>query len=222
MRNRNTSIRYPGGWKVLWGVAAYVVGYLCTLLAFGRGIEDILQGATVSTQDDPLPVAAVVEEAGVSAVTGAGWLFYNSHFVSITVPRPDQNPVLVNLVLEDGGSTLALLGIPPLLLIAAGIAVTRTASTYTELRFDLGGPKARYALNGGVVTMLGYLPLAILGAIVFGVSADIRVAPDLFWTFALAGLVYPFVFGAIGGLLVSRGAERPSMEERGMGWGNRE
>ena len=222
MRNRNTSFRYPGGWKVLWGVAAYVVGYLCTLLAFGREIEGLLQGATVSTQDDPLAVATIVEEAGVSATTGAGWLFYNSHFVSITVPRPDQRPVLVNLVLEDGGVTVALLGVPPLLLVAAGVAVTRTASTHTELRYDLGGPKARYALNGGVVTMLGYLPLAILGGIVFSVSADIRVAPDLFSAFALAGLIYPLVFGAIGGLLVSRGAERPSMEERGIGWGNRE
>ena len=222
MRNRNTSVRYPGGWNVLWGVAAYVVGYLFVLVAFGRGIERILESVTVSTQDEPLAVAAVVEEAGVSATTGAGWLFYNAHFVSITVPRPDQNPVLVNLILEDGGATLVLLGVPPLLLVAAGVAVTRTASTYTELRFDLGGPKARYALNGGVVTMLGYLPLAIFGGIVFSVSAGIRVAPDLFSAFALAGLVYPLVFGGVGGLLVSRGAERPSMEERGIGWGNRE
>ena len=30
------------------------------------------------------------------------------------------------------------------------------------------------------------------------------------------------MLGAIGGLLVSRGAERPSMEERNLGWGNRE
>lgn len=212
---------------MLWGVQAYGLGYLFSLAAFGRRADAIFESATVNPSDGYVSVATIAREAGISSMTGAGWLFYNAHLVPLNVPEDRSSSDLwtdavnVNPVLQDGGAALALLVVPPLLLVVSGVAVTRS-STFLDLRFGFGGPRARYALNGGLITLLGYLPLAVLGSIVFSVHLGIVTGPDQFLAFALAGLIYPFVFGGIGGLLVSRGAERPSMEERGLGWGDRE
>lgn len=202
---RNTSLRYPGGRKTVWGVVAYVASYLLAYGLSGAWLGTALAATTVTTRDGPQSVAALLGETAVPTWTGAGWLFYNAHLVSIAVSRPLQRPALENLLTSTGGSALGLLVVPPLLLVLAGVMATRTADTASALRFDLvTRPSLRYGLNGGLVITFGYLPLALTGVIIFSVSAGVRIAPDLLLGWVLAGMVYPVVFGGIGGVLVHR------------------
>jgi len=89
----------------------------------------------------------------------------------------------------------------PTLLSIAGALVVRDAETAANLRFDLGDTsRRRYAMNGGLTVLTGYLPPALIGAVLFSVARsppNLAVEPLAGWL--LAGFVYPFVFGAIGG-----------------------
>jgi len=57
------------------------------------------------------------------------------------------------------------------------------------------------AAAAGATVIVGYLPLAVLGALAIGhtFGEGITVAPDLITAVALAGVVYPAFFGAVGG-----------------------
>ena len=58
------------------------------------------------------------------------------------------------------------------------------------------------AARNGAAVMLGYLPLSVIGAVLFAVSVgDATAGPDLVTAVLLAGMVYPLVFGAVGGLV---------------------
>ena len=126
-----------------------------------------------------------------------GWVFYNTHFVDtvgsfsafgLDVTRS------INLVGDEFSAVLYL--VPALVLVAAGIAVARAAGTPTT------GSDA--ALAGGTV-VAGYLPRAVAGALLFGTAGDAgSVGPALVPAVGLAGVVYPVVFGALGGV-VARG-----------------
>lgn len=122
------------------------------------------------------------------------WLFYDSQFVGTrtpTVTGPDG-------ALWGGGElvdTVNVLGVeylyavPVVLLVAAGATVAMTTNAMTP----------RNGLLAGITVTIGYLALTVLG--LFAATAG-GIAPSPLRALVVAGIVYPVVFGAVGGAVV--------------------
>jgi hypothetical protein len=167
----------PIGRGAAAGVGAYLLGYLVTYLLHGSSIRDaFVTGVIEFFAGDPVAWKLV------------GWLFYNAHGVAATVPGLFGEST-VNFVAEGEG--LALTGlyvVVAVTLVAAGLAVAWGRGSVAD------GARA------GATVVLGYLPLAVVGAFLFRVSVDDAVAgPTLVTAILLAGLFYPLVLGAVGG-----------------------
>lgn len=173
------------GYGALGGVAAYLLGFLVTYVWKAPAVADALRGVNL-----------IANFLGIEAVPtwrGVGWLFYNAHFVQTRIPGPGGPTFTDFLARTDQGWLLMLL--VPLLLIAAGAAVA--------YRTDGSGSIGRAAIHGGAAGV-GYLPLAAAGAVLTAqpiADTGAKIGPDLIPAVLLAGLVYPLVFGAIGGAL---------------------
>lgn len=166
------------------GAAAYILGYLVTYLWQSGSVEERLRGFNFITDlfgGDPIPVWQ-----------GVGWLFYNAHFVRTRIEGGLGGPSSQNFIAgaEDGTLTLLYL-VPVVLLLVAGLAVAKLHNAEEP---------ADGAVAGAAV-VLGYLPLAIIGAVVFTYDGSIK--PDLVTAILLAGAVYPLAVGAIGGVIGS-------------------
>jgi len=165
------------------GGAAYVLGYLFAYVTQGSAIEDQLAGFNVFAElfgGDPIPTWQAV-----------GWVFYNGHFVDTRVPSLIGGSQVTNLISQaDGGSLTLLFVVPPVLLTVAGLVASRVA----------GAAEPADGAKTGAFVLVGYLPLAVIGAFLFRYSVgDGTVAPDLVTAALLAGAVYPAAFGAVGG-----------------------
>lgn len=205
---RNTSLRYPGGRRALWGSVAYVAGYGISVLFVSSYFSQIRSDVAVRVGSSTYPLSKLLQDVHVPVWKWAGFAFYNAHF-SDTMFRgiPGQFRTAatpVNLLTEAGGLFLILYLVPPLLLGASGLLVTQEATETIDLRFDLGatGP-TRFAFNGGLITLLGYLPLTIVGGVllVADLAGNAGAQADLLTSWVLVGMVYPFVFGGLGGYL---------------------
>ena len=164
------------GVAALGGVLAYLVGYALTYAAVGQAVSNSLTSRVLEiATGDPGTWQLV------------GWVFYNAHYVSVEVPGLFGS-TSVNLVGETFSS--ALLIVLPLVLLIRGAAIA--------LATDIGGPVA--GGTAGVAVTLGYLPLALVGAVAVRIDiGDATAGPTLVAAVLLAGLVYPLVFGGIGG-----------------------
>ena len=170
------------------GAAAYLLGYVLVYAWQASAVEESLQGVNF--------VAELFGGQTVPAWKAVGWLYYNAHVVAIRVPAVGGGSRSVNLLdRAEDGSLVVLYLLVPLLLALAGAAIARYG--------DADRPGTAAAAGAAVV--VGYLPLAVVGAFAFAhtFGGDIRVAPDLITAVALAGVVYPAFFGAVGGALWS-------------------
>ncbi len=165
------------------GVAAYLIGYLAVYVTQRARIEERLEGFNFVTDlfgGDPIPAWQAV-----------GWVFYNAHGVATEVPQPFGGVRVENFVSSaDGGSLAMLFVVPPILLIAGGIALAALGDANTP------GDGAA----AGALVAVGYFPLAVAGTFVFRYAVgEGTVAPDPVTAVLLAGIVFPVVFGAVGG-----------------------
>ncbi len=163
------------------GVVAYLLGYLVTYVSMSSSVEERLQGFNF--------VANVFGGEPISVWQAVGWLFYNAHFVRTRLDGglgPDSENFIAA---SDGGAIVLLYLVPVVLLLAAGFLLARSV--------DVGAPADGAA--AGAAVAVGYFPLALLGRFLF--SYEGSIAPDLVTAMLLAGLVYPLVFGAIGGAI---------------------
>jgi hypothetical protein len=161
------------------GAVVYVLGYLFTYVLTSSEIQNSFAQQLVEfATGDP----------GTWKIVG--WVFYNAHFVSTNIPGLFGTSS-VNLIGEVDAFSAVLYVIPPLLLVAAGLFAGRQA----------GADDPASGATSGVLVLAGYLPLAIVGALLFVISAgDTSAGPDLITGVLLAGAVYPAVFGAVGGV----------------------
>jgi len=166
------------------GIAAYVLGYVFTY---------VLAGSAIQESD----LNQIVEALGKDGVAWklVGWIFYNAHGATTTldvdVPLIGGTEV-VNYVVQSNGLSPVLYVVPPALLIAAGLFAVRAAGAT-----DLGD-----ALKFGPAVAVGYLPLAVVGALLFTITVESSSGgPTLVPAIGLAGLLYPLVFGTIGALV---------------------
>jgi hypothetical protein len=166
------------------GAVAYLLGYLVTYAWQAPAVDESLEGINF--------VAELLGGQTVPTWKAVGWLYYNAHVVATRVPALGGGDRLVNFIdAADDGSLVLLYVLVPVVLILAGAAVARYGNA------DRPGSAAA----AGAVVIVGYLPLAVVGAFVVGHSfgEGIRIAPDLVTAVALAGVVYPAFFGALGG-----------------------
>lgn len=58
-----------------------------------------------------------------------------------------------------------------------------------------------------MMIIVGYLPLAVLGAVIFAISEPMGyrgISPSLLWSILLMGIGYPLLFGGLGGWLATK------------------
>lgn len=169
------------------GAAAYLVGYVLTYLL----VRDEAR-----------------REFGETAPTWkvAGWYHYNAHFVDVVTSRSIGGlggSGVVNLIAESASSTTGLLYVlPPILLLAAGVAVA----------WHLDAPDLGSAAVGGAATAIGYGVLAILGAVlyahtvsgtVFGIEVSAQISIPMGDAVIIVALLYPLVLGTLGAVVGS-------------------
>ncbi|SFR92677.1 hypothetical protein SAMN05216559_1127 [Halomicrobium zhouii] len=176
------------------GVAAFGLGYLLTY------------ALTISTvRDSSIAQLAEAFGDGGAAWKMVGWVFFNAHgattTLNVNVPIFGGTSA-VNFIAESEAFSTVLYGIPPALLLIAGLAAARMA----------GATELGDALRIGPAVVAGYLPLALIGAVLFTISVEGSTGqPTLVTTIGLAGVVYPAVFGTIGaavGTVLASGESR--------------
>lgn len=170
------------------GALAFLLGYLAT---FVLRSSDLPEG--LGTLADALATLGVSPPAGWQVV---GWYFLGAHNVGVDVETSVAGQSGSGTVLNDLG--ILQMVIPVLVLVLAGFLVARTAAP----RDATEGAKA------GLTVVPGYLVLALVLALASswsfsesagGISASATIAPELLSAILLAGLLYPVVFGALGG-----------------------
>lgn len=205
--------RYVVARAAAWGVAAYLAGYLLTYGWLGGRAASIAtevpvqMGEPGSSVGEP-SLATLVGE-GLEPSAWAGWLFYNAHFVGVVeMAYPLSDVAVPNILLARGGTLLALFALPPVVLALAGSLAARNVRPDTVAEF----PVLRVTLPAGVVRGMGvtpgYLPLAVVGAVLFSVATANEslapLAPGLLASALVMGLLYPLVFGGLGGWVGAR------------------
>ncbi|GAA0283071.1 transporter [Halobacterium noricense] len=165
------------------GAVAYVLGYLLTYLWQGSSVQERLEGYNAVVEllgGDPIPTWKAV-----------GWLFYNAHGVSFTVPSLGSGQATRNLI-ADGSAPMLLYLVPAVVVALAGFVLARRANA-TDAS---GGAQI------GARVVLGYVVLAVVGLFVFEYAAGgSAIHPEYALGVLLAGVVHPAVFGGIGGAL---------------------
>lgn len=173
----------------LAGVAAYLLGYLLA------GV--LASGDVPASLRDTVPTWKTT-----------GWYFYNAHFVDLTSTLQIGGATggSTGSLIEgsDSGTVQLLYVVPPIAVALAGAALFRWLDGDT----DVAGAAAR-----GALVVVGYLPLAVVGAVATGHTVETGVPlvevsgtfePQLVPAIVLAGILYPIVFGAVGGAIASR------------------
>ena len=130
-------------------------------------------------------------DSDVSLLNELGWTFYSSHyFVDIDLQFDTHN------VIADGDPQLPevlFYLVPVVVLVAAGFVVAKTVAQ--------GRSSTDWAVAGATITA-GYLPLIVIGTFLFQHSESVvTAAPELGESLLFAGLVFPILFGAIGGVI---------------------
>lgn len=178
------------------GAVAFVASYLVTFLLW-----------TQTALPDPETFDQAIDRAFVQSVRdtvpswkAAGMTLYNAHFVDLTYSTPSGSSA-VNLIDAAGGGLVAFaLFVPPLFLLLAGFAAVYAGDVTTDL------PNAAAA---GALTLVGYVLFALLGAFLFGhtetveffgFSGQYSLSIPLLSTVIFLGVVYPVVFGGLGGV----------------------
>lgn len=188
MAVESTDAELPGGSFPLAGGAAGVAAWLATYLITYAWTRTAIPNADVYRAIEALGNAPPVWKI-------VGWVFYDAHLVATEVPGLFGNTNVVHLVARYDALSPALHVVSPVALAVAGAALAR--------RFDArdlaGGARA------GALVVVGYLPLAAVGAYAVRVPVgDATAGPDLVTAVALAGLAVPLGCGAVGGALAAR------------------
>lgn len=186
------NLSFVGG--IIGGGIAYAFGLVLTAILFFLFVDG---GTTEEMASESLPGTVAMYGMGASAsefLSGVGMPFYNAHGALVHVTDPVSGKVNL-LVAHD-------FVLPPLNFFAFALIPA-------GLLFVFGGlialVKSAEGFAGGAVSgasvLMGYLPLVLAGALFFGrngeVAAHIQVLPAIL----LAGIVFPLLFGGLGGLL---------------------
>lgn len=130
-----------------------------------------------------------------------GWVFHSAHQVPIEVSG-EGVPASTHLALIEQTIWLPFYTVlPPVVLLGVGFLLASSRVTWG----------ARSGFEAGASVALGYLPFVVASLILwtgtytidqgFGEEAAVTVSPDPVFAIPIAGLLYPVLFGGIGGIL---------------------
>lgn len=168
------------------GIVSFILGFAITYLWRGDDIEQSLgpiQFLLELFQAEPIETWHVV-----------GWMYYSAHFVDTRITAqfgPGETTFYVDLVREGSGNLELLYLVPVALLLLAGLALAIDAASTSF---------ADGAVAGATVTV-GYLLAVLIGLVLFAYNG---IRPDPVPAVLVAGVLYPLVFGAIGGAIGSQ------------------
>lgn len=159
------------------GVIAFLGGYLVTYAVVASRAGAI--ASDLAVPGDPATWKVV------------GWIFYAAHFGWLSVPGGAGTAGTPVLGAVDG-APFALACVPILALLVMGLIAGRLTKGYT----------AEVGAEAGVTLVAGYLPLVLLGLLLFRVSVTGGVVePEPVSTLLFAGIGVPTVFGTVGGIV---------------------
>lgn len=160
------------------GILAGAVSFVCGLAATGLLLQ----------LDSNWRLGGGIERIGEDI----GRVFFSSHyFVDIQTPQGDLN-YITDLDPGPDISVAVYFLIPVILLIAGGYLLAKGARA--------ADPEG--AVLAGASVAIGYLPLVLVGTQVFsGESFGETVEPVFVDSLLFAGILYPVLFGAVGGYL---------------------
>ncbi|WP_256684422.1 hypothetical protein [Halococcus qingdaonensis] len=178
--------RLPFRAGALVGAAAYLLGYLLTYLLTISRVRSELSRMNVDA------TLSLLGGSGVAPWKVTGWFFYGAHFVDVSVTSSAMDLSTDVVEVSAGGWRTLLFALPPLLLLVAGALAAHRA----------GARRVSIAAAAGGTILPGYFALAFVGVFLTQVTVLIAaVGPNL--TPALvAGVVYPLVFGPLGGAVL--------------------
>ncbi|MXR52852.1 hypothetical protein GRX03_14710 [Halovenus sp. WSH3] len=185
--NTSSGDRPPLGLGAVAGIAAWIIGYALVFLVAGPEVQDSVAQRLIEAVDGQPATYEMV-----------GWVFYNAHFVdTVIVDIPAISDQTATAIGGDGFSQLLYL-VPVGLLVTAGLGLARSQ----------GVSEVRDGLLVGATVLPGYLLLSVLGLVLFEVSVGPATGrPAQMQALFLAGIVYPLVFGASGGVAGAMTAE---------------
>lgn len=138
-------------------------------------------------------------DVGVADWQVTSWYTLAAHHVplseSISGSRAGMRET-TNLISTSGGRFRFLYLLPPLVLFLAGVLVA-VASGDRSSGVRAAGNGALLVVGYGAVSMLAALFAAKSQS---GFGATARLGPSIFESFVFAAVLYPLVFGALGGL----------------------
>ena len=164
------------------GVGAWILGYVLLFVVVGPEVQDsVAQRFIEAVEGEPATYQMV------------GWVFYNAHFVdTVIVGIPGFGDQTANAISADDGFSQLLYLVPVGLLVTAGLGLARSQAV----------SEVRDGLLVGATVLPGYLLLSALGLVLFEVAIGPATGrPAQLEAIVLAGIVYPLVFGALGGVL---------------------
>lgn len=184
--DRGITDRFPLKQGAVFGAASFLVSYILTVL--------IVAAAEANDFTDDL-------------IEAAGWVYYNAQLADVkirSVPESNDDAIIVfdgtiNYVTDNQvlGSTLEMPSvvyqlIPILSLLLFGFLLAR----YVGVQTTQDG-----ALAGGTV-ILGSVPLTLIGVFLFSSEFDgVELSPVLLESILFVGVLFPLIFGAIGGAI---------------------
>lgn len=191
-----TERRKRGG---MAGAAAFVAGLVLTLVVENGKTSDDTEflEASFAGESSVVTFDDLGEEATPpSTIEVANWIYHQAHLSDVSVTISGEDGAMTgfgSLDLALGPSTITYL-IPLLVLGGAGFWLAR----------EFPAESAEEAAKTGAHVMIGYLPLALLTALVFewstsDSSGTISVQPDLATALLFTGVGFPVVVGAVGG-----------------------
>jgi hypothetical protein len=172
---------------ILNGLAAYVGGVIGSLVLF------VVLG---------LNVVGTFAFTTVPLDAGVGFAFYGGHFVSVTSSAGGS----INFALDAASQGALYVLVVVVVLLASGYDAATAEGVPAEL-----GDRA----IAGASIVAGYLPLAVLGAVLFewsttvgsgvaGQSETVAYSLPLVPSVLLAGVAFPVVLGGIGGVVAAQ------------------
>lgn len=182
---------------------AVIVGLLAAVVVYG--LAAALAEADPGLGDDDGESIELQEEP--SWVDSRGWLFFSTHFVETKIDATSTGnrgfTTTADLLEQENDAypTVLYRAIPPAVLVLAGFGL---ASRYLDRRAT-----AQDGARVGALVAAGYLPATFAGVLLFSFQTQYQAfsltyAVPMGSAVLLAGVVYPVIFGAIGGYLTQR------------------
>ncbi len=189
--------RLPLKKGAVFGAASFLVSYIITLVVVA---------------------AAEANDLTDNLIEGAGWIYYNAQLADVEISITESDDDLGFGALFDGttinyvtdnqvfgeGFTLEMPSvvyhlIPILSLVLFGFLLAR----YVGVQTTQDG-----ALAGGTI-ILGSVPLTLIGVFLFSVEeGGSELSPVLSDSVLFVGVLFPLIFGAIGGAISAQLAHR--------------